>query len=52
MEIILLINNKTFAESTPVSWEEWWTYDGISGKPDRLFSNRIFVINNISFSVI
>ncbi|KAG5318638.1 CAH10 protein, partial [Pseudoatta argentina] len=28
---ISLNNNKIFAESTPVSWEEWWTYDGISG---------------------
>ncbi|KYN03067.1 Carbonic anhydrase-related protein 10 [Cyphomyrmex costatus] len=26
-----LVNDETFAESTPVSWEEWWTYDGISG---------------------
>jgi len=52
MEIISLVNNKTFTESTPVSWEEWWTYDGISGKLDRLFSNRIFVINDISLSVI
>lgn len=34
-----------FTESE-ASWEEWWTYDGISGENRFLFSN--IVINSLS----
>lgn len=47
MEIISLVNDETLAESTPVSWEEWWTYDGISGKP-----SGSVVYKSISLSII
>ncbi|KOX75822.1 Putative carbonic anhydrase-like protein 2 [Melipona quadrifasciata] len=30
-DIAGILDNELFAESRPVSWEEWWTYDGISG---------------------
>ena len=33
-----------FAVSTGVSWEEWWTYDGISGELNFTF---LFVLGAI-----
>lgn len=36
--IARILDNELFAESRPVSWDDWWTYDGISGKEFRTYT--------------
>lgn len=43
-DIARILDNELFAESRPVSWEEWWTYDGISGK--RFYTYRCYSLLN------